>query len=162
DKPVSKEVLDLIKKHKSYFRELEDTVEFVDSVRNPYGIYNFMRDYAKNNGIQHKKKLEFVNNRTGEITERLVDDYYEPHDPEEYVIIIIDHISLISQDSENGRKLSLHESISKLSSEYLIRLRNKYGYIPVVVQQQSAAQESLENIKYNKLKPTLEGLGDNK
>src|SRR5699024_8140158 len=42
DKPVSKEVLDLIKKHKSYFRELEDTVEFVDSVRNPYGIYNFM------------------------------------------------------------------------------------------------------------------------
>jgi hypothetical protein len=73
---------------------------------------------------------------------------------------IIDHISLISTETIDGRKLNLHESIVKLSSDYLITLRNKYKYIPVVIQQQAASQESIDNAKANRLKPTMDGLGD--
>lgn len=160
DKVLSKEILDIIAKYQDYFDKIEEIVEFIDDVRNPTGIYNLVREYAHNNGVQHTKKVEFVNNKTKETFLQEVDDYYEPYDPEEYVFVIIDHISLISQEKEGNQLLNKHESIVKLSSNYLVKLRNKYGYIPVVIQQQAHAQESVENLKANRLKPTMDGLGD--
>lgn len=160
DNILSEEVIEIIKKYEYYFEKIQEIVEFVDDVRNPTGIYYFVKDYADANGIQHKKKVEFIDNETGEVSYKEIDDYYEPNNPEEYVIILIDHISLITKESENGKNLTLHESIVKLSSNYLVRLRNKYNYIPVVIQQQAAAQESLDNFKANKLKPSSDGLGD--
>lgn len=159
---LDENILQLIQKYDHYFQKVLEIVEFIDNIRNPFGIYDFMREYANKNGIQHKKIVEFENKKTNEIFTQEIDDYYEPNNPEEYVMCIIDHIGLITSDSENGRKMSLHESILKLSADYLIRLRNKYNYIPIVVQQQAAAQESVENFKLNKLKPSLDGLGDNK
>ena len=64
--------------------------------------------------------------------ERKLFDYYEPDDTDEYVFIIVDHVSLL--DSE--RNLTLRETINKLS-EYMVICRNRYNYIPVIVQQQS-------------------------
>ena len=154
DKVLSQESLDLIAKYKPYFDKIEEIVEFVDDIRNPTGIFKFVRSYAYANGTQHKKTIEIK----GEKVE--IDDWYEANDPEEYVMVIIDHISLIQAESSGGRAMNLHESIVKLSSDYLIRLRNKYNYIPVVVQQQSAAQESVDNMKVGRLKPTMDGLGD--
>lgn len=162
DKVLPKEHLDLIKEFEPYFRKIEEVVTFIDSVRNPTGIYKFMRNYARNNGTQHTQTVQFTNNETGELYDQEIDDYYEPNDPEEYVMCIIDHISLIMTETIDGYRLNLHQSISKLSSDYLVRLRNKYGYIPVVIQQQSSAQESIENAKLDRLRPTLDGLGDNK
>ena len=155
-KILSEEVLEIIEKYKPYFEKIEEFVEFIDSVRHPYGIYNLVRKYALANGKIINKQIVI----DGEITE--VEDYYKPNDPDEYVMAIIDHIGLISSEKRNGVQLSLHESISVLSSDYLIKLRNRFNYIPVVVQQQSQAQESIENKKHNKLKPSLDGLGDNK
>lgn len=154
DRVLSEEYLEIIAKYENYFNKIEEIVEFVDDIRNPTGIFKFVRDYAQANGTQHTKKIEIK----GEITE--IDDWYEPDDPEEYVMVFIDHISLIAQEKSAGRQMSLHESIVKLSSDYLIRLRNKYNYIPVVVQQQAAAQESVDNMKVGRLKPSLDGLGD--
>ena len=154
DKILSEEYLEIIAKYEDYFKKIEEIVEFVDDIRNPTGIFKFVRDYAQSNGTQHTKTI----NIKGELTE--IDDWYEPNDPEEYVMVFIDHISLIAQERSGGRQMSLHESIVKLSSDYLIRLRNKYNYIPVVVQQQASAQESVENMKVGRLKPTMDGLGD--
>jgi hypothetical protein len=160
DRILNQETIDTIKKYKPYFDKIEEIVEFIDDIRNPYGIYKFMRSYAQNSGVQHKRDIKFTNKKTGEIITKEVDDYYEADDPEEYVMCIIDHISLITTETIRGQKLNLHESIVKLSSDYLIKLRNKYNYIPIVIQQQASAQESIENKKYDRLKPTLDGLGD--
>ena len=154
DKILSDENLKLISKYEPYFQKIEEIVEFIDDIRNPTGIYKFVRAYAHANGTQHTKTV----NIKGKLTQ--IDDYYEPNDPEEYVMVFIDHISLISTEVDGGRKMNLHESIVKLSSDYLIRLRNKFRYIPVVVQQQASAQESVENMKVGRLKPSLDGLGD--
>lgn len=62
-------------------------------------------------------------------------------------MIIIDHIGLIQPQKLNGTQLSLHESISLLSSDYLIKLRNRFNYIPVVVIQQAIAGENIEHKK---------------
>ncbi|HEX8586115.1 MAG TPA: hypothetical protein VF680_17115 [Allosphingosinicella sp.] len=156
DNILSEETLKIIAKYEEYFNKIEEIVEFIDDIRHPTGINKLVKSYALANGTQHRRKIII----DGVETE--VDDYYEPNDPEEYVMIIIDHISLISTEKREGREMSLQESITALSSNYLIKLRNKYKYIPVVIQQQAAAQESVENKKYNRLKPTLDGLGDSK
>jgi len=160
DKILSKEILDIIASYEPYFKKMEEVIEFVDDIRNPTGIFKFVDDYAKKNGTIYNREVEFIDNKTGEKKTNTVFDYYKPDNSEEYVMIIIDHISLISTEKEDGRPLNLHQSIVKLSSDYLIRLRNRYNYIPVVVQQQAQSQESIENMKANRLKPTLDGLGD--
>jgi hypothetical protein len=158
DKVLSQETLDIIKKYEEYFNKIEEIVEFIDDVRNPYGIYDVIRKYALANGKIHYRNIKIKDELVS------VEDYYEPNDPEEYVIIMVDHIGLISpeKNKDTGIPMTLHESIGKLSSDYLIKIRNRFNYIPVVIQQQAAAQESIENKKYNKLKPTLDGLAGNK
>ena len=95
------------------------------------------------------------NQQTGEI--EMVDkfDTYTADDENEYVEIIIDHISLIN--TENG--MDLRESIKKMS-KYLMELRNNYRYIPVVVQQQGSEVQSLDAFKNMKIRPTPAGLQD--
>lgn len=160
DNILSDENLLLIEKYEPYFNRIEEIVEFIDDIRNPTGIFKLVDEYARQSGTIHERDVEFKDNKTNEIIKNKVFDYYEPNDPEEYVMIVVDHVSLISTEKQDGRQMNIHESIVKLSSDYLIRLRNRYRYIPVIVQQQASAQESVENMKANRLKPTLDGLGD--
>jgi hypothetical protein len=41
-------------------------------------------------------------------------------------------------------------------------LRNRYGFSPVVIQQQAFQGENLDAIKENKVTPTIANLGDSK
>ncbi len=145
-------ILKFMKEQEKTINEFLNCVEFIDNIRNPFGIYNFMRQYAIDNGVQYKKII----NIDGKPTE--VDDYYEQTNSEEYVMCIVDHAKLLT--TENGG--SIMQAIGDLSSKYFILLRNKYGQIPVLIQQQAAAQESVDNMKANRLRPTLDGLGENK
>jgi len=156
ENPLSEDVLKILDKYKPYFDKIEEIVEFIDDTRNPTGIYDIVRKYALANGTLHYRNIVIKD----EITK--VEDYYEPNDPDEYVMIIIDHISLISTERRNGQILSLHESISVLSSDYLIKLRNRFKYIPVVIQQQALAGENLEHKKLGSLKPSAANLSENK
>lgn len=156
--PVSQDILDKVNISRDYFKEFQECVTFIDDIKNPYGIYKFMKEYAEKKGTIHTKTKTFTNNKTKETYTQEIHDYYEPHNPDEYVVIIVDHASLLHPE----RGQSLHQAITKLSSDYFITLRNKFNFIPVLVQQQSASQESVENMKANRLKPTLDGLGDNK
>jgi len=158
EKLVSEHTLAMIRKYEYYFKKIEEVVEFIDDIRNPYGIYKFVRDYALTNG-----KIIYREIKNGDSIIN-VEDHYEPNDPDEYVIIIVDHLSLLTPEKnyDNGMPMSLHETIGKLSSDYFVKLRNRFKYIPVAIQQQMSSQESIENKKFNKLKPTLDGLADNK
>lgn len=142
---------------------LEDHVFFIDRTRNPYGIYKTMKDYAESHGTYTKKWVNWMNNETKQIEKREIIDFYTPDNPDEIVIVLIDHISLFTP--ENG--MTLHESISKFSSDYAIAMRDHWKYCPVIVQQQAAASESQQFTQsgqqiINKLKPSTDGLGDNK
>ena len=156
DKVLSQEVLDIIAKYEPYFKKIEEIVEFIDDVRHPTGMYNLMRSYALANGKIITRQIEI----DGEITE--VEDHYQPNDPDEYVIMVVDHISLIQPEKQKGVQLDLRESISLLSANYMIKLRNRFNHICVAVQQQAQSQESVENKKFDRLMPTLDGLGTNK
>lgn len=148
DRVLSPEILQLLDtlEYQSILRFFEEHVVFIPD-RNPTGIYHTLEKYAEKNGTIHKKKVEGY--------DKEIFDYYEPNDPDEYVLCIVDHISLISCE----RGMDLRNSIKKLS-EYLKIVRNKYNYIPVVVQQQNSESLSLEAFKANKIRPTQKGLAD--
>lgn len=123
---VSSDIIELMKtlEYQSILNFFEDHVEFIPD-RNPTGIFHTVQRYAVSHGIEHKKNIDGY--------DKPVFDYYEPNDNDEYVLCIVDHVSLISTE----RGMDLRESIKKLS-EYLKIIRNKYNYIPVVVQQQNS------------------------
>lgn len=159
DSPISQEILDLFKTepYSSILQFFEEHVTFVPD-RNPYGIFRQAQLYAENNGRTFTKTLEIKDNKTGEIIDtKEVFDYYVPDNPKEYVMIIVDHISLISTEG----KMDLRESINKLSDN-MIQLRNRYNYIPVIIQQQGQETTNLEAFKANKIRPTISGLSDSK
>jgi replicative DNA helicase len=147
------------------FKDFESKVEFIDDIRNPTGIYNYVRNYAQSHGEMVTKKVTWdVKDDEGNKyqEEKVLNDHYVPYDPDEYVIIVIDHASLITPERINGQMQSLQEAMANLSSNYLVKMRNTWGYTPVLIQQQAAASESVENMKFKKLQPSLEGLGDSK
>lgn len=159
------DVLNQIQTLGDIFKDFEATVEFIDDIRNPTGIYNYVRNYAQSHGETITKKHIFkYKDDEGNVVEeeKEINDYYVPHDPDEYVMIIIDHASLITPEKIDGKMQNLQEAMNNLSSNYLVKIRNKWNYIPVLIQQQAAAQESVENFKLNKVQPSLEGLGDSK
>lgn len=134
---IEEEVLTTLEseKYQKILEFFESVVEF-RTERHPYGIYKPLKEYADNNGIKHTKTINIIDNFTGEVNPTEAFDYYVPNNPKEYVMAIVDHISLI--ESEKGK--DLRQSINQLS-EYMIILRNRYNYIPVIIQQQSTNQK---------------------
>ena len=147
-KALKQEVLDELKKHEEYIVNFLKRVEYIEDIFHPFGIYSNLLEYAELNGTQTKKKVSW---RSGE-----VDDIYVPNDPEELVLVVIDHISLLE---EKGLKTA--EAINKMS-KLCVKLRNKFGYSILIVQQQALAQTSIEGLKFNKGEPTIANLGDSK
>lgn len=155
---IDSEVLELLNslEYRSILDFYEDHVQFIQE-RNPTGYYKTINRYAQENGTIHRKKIVVENKDTGIPVEKEIFDYYEPNDSEEYVLTIYDHISLCEQE----RGMNLKQCIDKLT-EYSMLFRNRYNYIPVIIQQQNMDTISLDAYKNNKVRPTLAGLADSK
>lgn len=155
---VDEEILDLLNsdKYRSILDFFENHVYFL-SDRNPTGCWKTINNYAREAGIVHRKTIIIENKETGVKQEKEVFDWYEPKDPDEYVIIIWDHQSL----TELERNMTLKECIDKLS-EYFMVFRNHYNYIPVMIAQQNSETISLEAFKANKIRPSFAGIADSK
>ena len=161
DHPLSEEVLNLLEcdDYTDILNFFESHIIFSSST-NATGVWKECKRYAEENGTVHTKtvKVTDVDEFTGEKTIKEVEgfDYYEPNDPKEYRIIFYDHIGLTSTE----RGMDLRQSINKLS-EYFVILRNRYGFSPVVIQQQ-AFFENMDAFKMDKLKPSITNLADSK
>lgn len=157
DKPVKEEVLALLEQEeiRDILKFYEEKVEFSSS-RNATGVYNEVKRYMEEHGTVHRRPQK-VKDDFGGTKEVQAFDWYEPNDPNEYVLVIYDHLSLIQTE----RGMTLKQSADKLS-EYFVLLRNRYKVTPVLIQQQSFEMESLEAFKSNKLRPTAQGLADSK
>lgn len=131
----------------------EDRVEFIDD-RNPTGIYKTLVKYACEHGERIKEPVtitdEFGEQKT---VEKIVK--YKPFDPDEYVIIMTDHVGLLQEE----RGMDKRQTIRKYS-QYMMELRDYYRDIPVIVQQQSSEVQSMEAFKMNRISPTPGALAD--
>lgn len=157
---LSDNVYMALQETQEYFEKIEDVVEINDSVLNPTGIIKTLETYAKNNGTIIKKPYKIKEKKEdGTFVEKEVlgFDRYVPNNPNEYVIAIVDHASLLNLESG----MPIKQTIEKLSKEF-VRLKNRYHYIPVLIQQQNGESENLEHFKADKLVPSKSGLSETK
>lgn len=162
NKPVPEQILELMKTEKfiEVMQLYESVITFFDS-KNATGIYKDFKNYAENNGTTIYKEIP-IKDEFGNEVKRKVFDHYIANNPDEYVFILTDHVSLLNTEkSIDGKMMDLRQSIIKFS-EYMIIARDRYHYIPVVVQQQSTETTNLEAFKSNKIRPTKAGLADAK
>lgn len=156
--PLSQDILDILKseEYQDILKFFEDNIHF-ETETNPTGIYKVCKRYAEEHGTVHYKEKKYKD-EAGRLQTIQGFDYYTSDNPNEYKLIVIDTMNLV--DIERG--MTLKQSMDKLS-EYLAKyLRNRYGFSPVVIQQQAMDGEGIDNIKLNKVRPSLAGLGDSK
>lgn len=163
DKPCDPHIFELLKseRYQRIIKAYEDMVIFNDSDKNPTGIRKFYRDYALEHGHYNYQTVKVKNKFTGEMEEEKVLDPIEPYtqdDPDEYRIIILDNAANISTEKNYETSRAAIEKVSKDA----IVAKKQLNYIFVLIQHQAQSQESVENIKLGRMRPTADGLGDNK
>jgi len=152
------------KEFQEWFVKFESIVTFYDTIRSPGSIFHFVKSYAEHplNGSYTYKTISW-RNEDGTYSPKEIRDKYIPVRPNEYVVVIVDHIGLLQ--ASPGQ--TLWDSIGKFSSEYCLEMRDRWRYIPTIVQQQSA-DSSRAQFNYrgdtiiDKIRPDSEGLADNK
>ena len=122
-KPISDEHLSLVEKATPWLLELESKVTIYDKALSPNGIYATCKQWLKSFGI-------FV-----EIAEHK-EEYLE-NDPEQYKVVVIDHVGLISGPGSKKEKIDL-------TVDYLISFRNKCGITGIMVQQLNRNSKSMD------------------
>lgn len=153
-------LMDTIKEYRDYFTKVESIVTFIDNIRNPFGIYKEVREYARKNGKFYKNNGTEVNMTTDTFY-----DYYLPNDPDEYVIVITDHISLLQPETIEGKRQETWDAMLKFSSDYCLKMRDNFKYTVVNIQQQAGDQEKQQftfkgDTVVDKLRPSADGLAD--
>lgn len=136
---------------REYFERLLDKVEIIDSISDVDKITKHVIDYSKKNGEYKYEK------KTIEGEELSVFDKYIPTNKDKYVEIVLDHYSLLNQSP--GR--TIKGTIEDLSL-FFVSVRNKLGYIPIAIQQQSAETENVQHYEAGKLEPSKAGLAESK
>ena len=120
---LDEKVLNIInsKEFREWLRTFESMVTFYDNIRNPYGIFNTVKTYMEENGSWTYKTIDWQND-DGFTEQKEVKDKYTANDPNEYIIVITDHISLLQPEKGS----TLHQAMGDFSSNYCLYLRDKY------------------------------------
>lgn len=164
EEALPEDTIKKIEECEEYFADFEKYVEVIDSISNPTGIYKYVREYARKNGTIHEREIEIEDNKIK------IFSHYEPNDPDEYVIVIVDHVSLLQEEKDfhTGLVMNKHQTITKWSADFSRKqLTKHFKYVVVNVQQQAADKEKQQYTHQglsieSKLEPSLDALGDNK
>lgn len=139
---ISTDHYELVKKELPILDELEDILLVQDLPKNPTGIWNDLLKIASENGTG----IEKIANGNYEFTK----ETYKPNNENLYVLPIVDHIGLTRKEREFNKK----EVIDKLSA-YMIILRNKCNFSPVLVQQLNRSMSSADRFRLDRVEPQL-------
>ena len=148
-------------------------IELVDTEYNPTGMYKYCRRYSEKRGKHVWTDETFTKKKadgTVETWEEKVYKEYIPYDPNEHVIVIGDHLSLIKEeyDKKTERILTKHQAMAKWSTDYCRgQITKHWDWTVVNVQQQEQGSEKQHYTNtgssvVQKTEPTLDGLANNK
>lgn len=138
-----------------YNNELKDLfnnkIDFIEDRTNPTGIYNYLLNYAKDNGEFIKESYKTIEEGK-EVTKERVAGYRE-NNSDITTIIIVDHIGLLRKE----RGFTKKENIDKLS-EYMVWLRNICKFTPVLISQFNRDLGKIDRLRFSgeDLQPTIE------
>lgn len=163
DRPCDPHIFELLEseRYQKYIKAYENMVIFNDTDKNPTGIRKFYRDYALQHGHYNYTTIKVPNEITGDLDDRKVIDPIKPYtqdDEDEYRIIILDNAANVSTEKNYEDQRA---AIDKVSKDGIVA-KKQLNYIFVLIQHQAQSQEGVENIKLGRMRPTADGLGDNK
>ena len=163
DSPCDPHIFELLEseRYQRYIQAYEDMVIFNDTDKNPTGIRKFYRNYALEHGHYNYITTQAPNEVTGEMEDKKSIDPMNPYtqdDPDEYRFIILDNAANVEPEKNYNDKRAAIEKVSKDG----INAKKQLNYIFVLIQHQAQSQEGVENIKLGRMRPTADGLGDNK
>lgn len=165
---LTQEDLKLIESCENEFNEWAKHLQVFDAAKaNPTGIMKEIERFAYEIGrYYHSDNTPFTDDEMDEVKRGHGDwikkmSYYKTDHSRHYVIIIVDNANLVG----NEMGLSKQQNIERLSSDYLLRAKNRFHFIPVLVQQQNSQKEdkkytSSGELVEDKLEPDLSSLGD--
>jgi len=164
----------------TYIEEIEElllSVEVIDSVYNPTGIYKYCRDYADRNGTHNYQEVEFIKKKVDddgkEYTKKVktqVYSHYIPDDPNQINIVIVDHMSLLTpeKNKDTGYTMTQHQTMAHWSTNYALKQVTKHwnwSVVNVIQQEQSGEKEQFtmkgDSIQ-KKTEPSLANFANNK
>jgi hypothetical protein len=176
-------MMNLIDSHIDDIEDLLSNVEIIDSVYNPTGIYKYCRNYADLNGEHIFEDREFIKNKIDKnpssptygkkITTKenvKVYSHYVPKDPNAIVIVVVDHMSLLTPEkSKDGDSMmNKHQTMAQWSTNYALKQITKHwnwAVVNVIQQEQSGEKEQFTNRGESiqkKTEPSLAGFANNK
>ena len=173
DQSISDSDILTIEKHLPKIKKLLENIEVIDSVSNPYGIYAYCRDYADRRGNHYYKDKEFIKKKSDGTIEKSITkvySHYTPDDQSEIVIVVVDHISLLSLETDKvtGKVMTLADAMAVFTTKYALgQMTKHWNWHVCIIQQQAADSESEQFTNkgdsiVKKTEPSLSGLGDNK
>jgi hypothetical protein len=143
---ISQDTLDKMYSLAPEINKIMSHVYIHDDISHPTGMFLKCKEYAEQWG-------------------KMVDGKYVPNDDEEFVIVVCDHVSLISKeyDSKLKQTLNKHEALAKWSTDYCLKvITKKFKWTVFNVQQTTMTSEGSEKKKLNTLEPAPEDLATNK
>lgn len=165
--------LNLIEQHVKDIESLLENVEVIDSEYNPTGIYKYCRNQSDKQGDHIWIDKKFIKKKSDGKTHERVDkvySHYVPHDPNQFTIVIVDHISLLTPEKlrQGEGKMTKHEAMAKWSTDYALKQITKHwgwAVVNVIQQEQSSEQEQFTNRGESiqkKTEPSLASFANNK
>lgn len=146
-----------IKELQPIIDDMQKYIHVIDFVFSPTGFFQNIKKFMLNFG----ERIEGVTD-SDEFGNKWTSFDYKYYDEDTHVIVVVDHVSLITPEKNQFADCSTtHLAMSKWS-EYVVKfICKKYKCIVCNVHQQSSQSESTENMKLDNLQPKLSSLGDN-
>ena len=165
---INSDMMEKIKDAEKFINQLQDIVEVVDYIRNPTGIARHIRSYFDNPDIGEHIYKEFEDSKTGQTKRYLAN--YKYKDDNHWVFFVLDHISLLSNETapDTKMKLTAYQTFDFMIKDYVLDVfAKRYKMVNVIVHQQTPSSEkavfsSKGNLIEEKLEPSLEELHINK
>ena len=155
EKPLPDEILSIMESEKfmniiNYFMGCIQFEEANTSV----GIDRIVKNYAKTHGDTIYGEETFTD-ENGNERRKIIG--YKPHDPNEYVFVLVDNVNLIIPTKEEKSILVAGGNLSK----YFVNYFTRYNYICVMLQQCLDSEvNSMEAVKNDNILPSKASLKD--
>lgn len=165
---INSELMSKIKEAEKFINRLQEIVEVVDFIRNPTGIAKYVKKYFDNPEVGEHVYKEFQDKDSRETRRYL--SHYKYKDDNQWVFFVLDHISLLSNETapDTKMKLTSYQTFDFMIKDYVLDVFSKrYQMVNVIVHQQTPSSEkavfsSKGNLIEEKLEPSLEELHINK
>lgn len=140
---LSDEDYQLIEQSKPWMEKFESLCEIIDKPVTAKGLYAICKEWSRKYGTY--TEIETESGYTKET--------YTPNNPEQYLIVVVDHVKLLALAQGHNAKQEIDEAC-----DYLISFRNKCNFTVNLVQQFNRNYKSMDRRQSESYLPDLSDL----